>query len=61
MKMEEYLNKKELMTMLSEMKAAVEEDFEKSYCDGIIYAKGQLDIIRILIKCIDNLTVQKVD
>lgn len=59
MKMEEYLNKKELMTMLLEMKDATEEDFEKSYGDDIIYAKGQLDIIHILIKCIDNLTVQK--
>lgn len=59
MKMEEYLNKKELMTMLLEMKDATEEDFEKSYGDDIIYTKGQLDIIRILIGCIDNLTVQK--
>lgn len=59
--MEEYLNKKELMTMLLEMKAVAEEDFEKSYGDDIIYTKGQLDIIHILIGCIDNLTVQKED
>jgi hypothetical protein len=59
MKMKEYLDKQELMTMLLEMKATTDEDFEKSYGNDIIYTKGQLDIINILIGCIDNLTVQK--
>ena len=57
--MKEYIDKQELLTMLSEMKAAVDEDFNKSYGDEIIYMKGQMDILRIIIGCVDNLTVQR--